>query len=87
MPGRPFASKTSLAAFTAIAAAAFSTAAFAHAGDHSLMTVAEMANHLLSSLDHRLTIVTVVLAIAAAGVSVLLVCRKSGDRSPGTPAT
>jgi len=81
MPARSFASKTSLAVLTAIAVAGFSTAASAHVGDHSHMTVAEMANHLLASLDHKFTIMAVVLVMAVAGASVLLATRKGQERS------
>jgi hypothetical protein len=48
----------------------------AHVGDHAHMTAAEMANHLLSSLDHKSTIMVIALAVAAAGASVLLAYRK-----------
>jgi type IV secretory pathway VirB2 component (pilin) len=76
MPGRSFASKTVLAAVAAMAVTGLSTAASAHVGDHSHMTFAEIANHLLASLDHKFTIMAVVLAIAVAGASVLLAYRK-----------
>jgi len=76
MPGRSFASKTSLAALTAMALSGFSTAASAHVGDHSHMTLAGMADHLWSSFDHKLTIMAVVLVMALAGASVLRAYRK-----------
>jgi hypothetical protein len=84
---RPFAKHVSPAALAALVLTGLSSAAFAHAGDHTQMTIAEMANHLLSSLDHRLAIIAVVLAMALAGASVLLARRRRRGRSPGTPAT
>ena len=77
----------SLAAVVVIGLAVLSTAASAHVGDHSHMSFAEMANHLLSSLDHELTIVAVVLILALAGSSALPSRRKGRNRSPETPAT
>jgi ABC-type enterochelin transport system permease subunit len=73
---RFFASKTALAAVTAMAVSGLSTAASAHVGDHSRLTVAELANHLMSSLDHKYTIMTVVLVMAFTGASVVLAYRK-----------
>lgn len=84
---RSIATKFSLAALVAVATIGFSSAAFAHVGDHTHMTVAEIANHLWSSLDHKLTIMAVVLVMALAGASVLLARRKGRGRSPETPAT
>lgn len=87
MPHRPFATHVSRAALAALVLTGLSSAAFAHAGDHSLMTVAEMADHLLSSLDHKLTVMAVVLAMALAGASVLLARRRRRGRWPGRSAT
>jgi ABC-type uncharacterized transport system permease subunit len=83
---RPLASKLLFWMSMALAVAGSGSAAFAHAGDHSRLTVAEMANHLMSSLDHKYTIMTVVLVMAFTGASVALAYRKR-SRSPGTPAT
>ena len=83
---RTLASRLSFAALIALAVAGSGSAAFAHVGDHSQMTVAEMANHLLSSLDHKYTIMMVVLVMALAGASVLLASRKRW-RSPEKSAT
>jgi len=77
----------SLAALIAPAVVVISPAAFAHAGDHSHMTIAEMANHLWSSLDHELTILAVVLVMVLAGASVLLARRKGRGRSQEKSAT
>ncbi len=63
-----------------------SSAALAHGGDHSHMTIVEAASHLLSSLDHRLTIMAVVL-LAAVAASALVARRIKQGRWPGTPAT
>ena len=76
-----------LAALTAIAVTGFSPAAFAHVGEHSHMTVSELANHLLSNLDHRLALMVVVFVIALAGASVLLARRKRRENSPEKSAT
>ena len=65
----------------------FGPAASAHVGDHSHMTVPELANHLLSNLDHELAIMVVGLVIALAGASAFLVRRKGRQRSPGKSAT
>jgi hypothetical protein len=84
---RPHASTLSLSVLTALAVAGFSPAALAHIADHSHMTVVEVAEHLLTSLDHRLTIMAALILLAAAGASALLVLRKGRARSPETPAT
>jgi urease accessory protein len=51
--------KASLVALTAIATAAFSSAASAHIGDHSHMSFAEGVMHPLTGLDHILAMVAV----------------------------
>ena len=56
---RSFAHKASLAALTAVATASFSAAAFAHAGDHSHMSLAEGLAHPFTGLDHVLAMVAV----------------------------
>ncbi len=48
-----------LASFAALATAAFSSAAFAHIGDHSHMSFAEGVMHPLTGLDHILAMVAV----------------------------
>jgi urease accessory protein len=54
-----FAHKASLVALTAIATAGFSSAAFAHIGDHSHMSFAEGLAHPFTGLDHMLAMVAV----------------------------
>lgn len=54
-----FARKASLAALTAIATAGFTSAAFAHIGDHSHMSFAEGLAHPFTGLDHLLAMVAV----------------------------
>ena len=78
---RALAPRLSLAVLAILAVAGAGAPAFAHVGDHSRMTIAEMADHLFSSLDHRFAITAVVLVLALAGVSALLAYRKRG-RSP-----
>jgi urease accessory protein len=56
---RLFAHKASLTALVAIATAGFSSAAFAHIGDHSHMSFAEGLAHPFSGLDHLLAMVAV----------------------------
>lgn len=56
--------------------------ALAHVGDHSHMTFAELADHLLSRLDHTLTIATVMLLLGAAGFAALLMRRNARVRAP-----
>ena len=51
--------KISLAAFVAVATAGFSSAAFAHVGDHSHMSFAEGLAHPFTGLDHMLAMVAV----------------------------
>jgi urease accessory protein len=51
--------KASLAALVAIATAGFSSAAFAHVGDHSHMSFTEGLLHPFSGLDHVLAMVAV----------------------------
>jgi hypothetical protein len=65
-----------LAVAVAFALAGQSSAALAHAGDHSLMTFAGIADHLLSNLDHTSAIMAIVTVAAAAGASALLAYRK-----------
>ena len=40
------------------------TAAFAHPGDHTAMTVAQVAHHIVTSPDHLLEVVFAILMIA-----------------------
>jgi urease accessory protein len=56
---RSFAHKVSLAALVAVATAGFSSAAFAHVGDHSHMSFMEGLMHPFSGLDHILAMVAV----------------------------
>jgi urease accessory protein len=56
---RSFAHQASLAALVAIATAGFSSAAFAHVGDHSHMSFTEGLLHPFSGLDHVLAMVAV----------------------------
>jgi urease accessory protein len=56
---RSFAQKASLAALVAVATTGFSSAAFAHVGDHSHMSFAEGLAHPFSGLDHILAMVAV----------------------------
>jgi len=56
---RSFAHKVSLAALVAVATAGFSSAAFAHVGDHSHMSFMEGLMHPVSGLDHILAMVAV----------------------------
>ena len=84
---RPLRRSLSVAAVVAVAVTALSTAASAHVGDHLHMSFAEMANHLWSSLDHKLTIIAVVFLMALASASGLLARWKGQNRSPETPAT
>lgn len=65
--------------------AATNTAALAHVGDHSHMSLAEMTNHLWANLDHRFTVIAVAMVLVLAGVTVLGTRRKGRGR--GTPAT
>ena len=51
--------KASLAALAAVATAGFSSAAFAHIGDHSHMSLAEGLAHPFTGLDHMLAMVAV----------------------------
>jgi urease accessory protein len=51
--------KISLAALVAVATAGFSSAAFAHVGDHSHMSFTEGLLHSFSGLDHVLAMVAV----------------------------
>jgi urease accessory protein len=51
--------KASLVALTAAATAGFSSAAFAHIGDHSHMSFAEGLAHPFTGLDHMLAMVAV----------------------------
>lgn len=60
----------------AVVLAFSSTTALAHAGDHAHMTFAEIANHLLASLDHASAIAAIVTVVAAAGATALLTYRK-----------
>ena len=77
----------SLATMTTTAVIGFSLPASAHVGDHSHLDLAELMDHLVAGLDHRLTIMTAVLVITVAGVSVLRVRRKGRGRSPERSAT
>ena len=54
-----FARNLSLAALVAAATAGFSSAAFAHVGDHSQMSFVEGLLHPFSGLDHVLAMVAV----------------------------
>ena len=56
---RSFARNLSLAALVAAATAGFSSAAFAHVGDHSHMSFMEGLLHPFSGLDHMLAMVAV----------------------------
>jgi urease accessory protein len=56
---RSFTHKASLTALVAIATAGFSSAAFAHIGDHSHMSFAEGLTHPFTGLDHMLAMVAV----------------------------
>jgi urease accessory protein len=56
---RIFAHKTSIGAFVAVATVAFSSAAFAHAGDHSHTSLAQGLWHPFTGLDHILAMVAV----------------------------
>jgi urease accessory protein len=56
---RSFARNLSLAALVAAATAGFSSAAFAHVGDHSHMSFVEGLLHPFSGLDHVLAMVAV----------------------------
>jgi urease accessory protein len=56
---RVIARKASLAALAAVATATFSTAAFAHIGDHSHMSFAEGLAHPFTGPDHLLAMVAV----------------------------
>jgi hydrogenase/urease accessory protein HupE len=87
MHRRSIVSRISSVALTALAIVGFSTSAFAHVGDHSHMTVSQLANHLLTNVDHELAIMVVGLVIALASASVLLVRRQVRQRSPGKSAT
>jgi hypothetical protein len=80
-------SRLPLAALTAVAVAGSGSAALAHAGDHSHMTFGELADHLATSLDHRLTLVAVVLFVAVTVATVLLARRPGPGRLPETPET
>lgn len=69
---RPIFSKVSLTALVAIATAGFSSAAFAHVGDHSHMSFTEGLLHPLSGLDHVLAMVAVGLWASQLGGRALL---------------
>ena len=56
---RSFAHNASLAALAVFATAGFSSAAFAHVGDHSHMGLAEGLLHPFTGLDHMLAMVAV----------------------------
>lgn len=57
--------------------AASSTPASAHVGDHSHMTFAALAEHLLTALDHRFAIAAVVLLAGFAAVVTAMTRRKA----------
>jgi hypothetical protein len=76
----------------AVLAAGLSTPASAHVGDHSHMSFADLADHILTKLDHRLGIAAVVLLASVAGLFTALTRRKAragarAARFPETPAT
>jgi urease accessory protein len=56
---RSFARTTSLVVLAAVAAIGFSSAAFAHVGDHSQMGFAEGLAHPFTGLDHLLAMVAI----------------------------
>jgi hypothetical protein len=84
---RSLASCLSLAALTAVAVTAFGSAASAHAGNHANMTFGELADHLAASMDHKLTIMVVVLLAVVTGVSLALVRRTALRRPPEKSVT
>ena len=65
-----------LTALVLVMATGFGSVAFAHGGDHSLMSVVELATHLSDSWDHRSTIVAIGGAFALAAALVLLTGKK-----------
>ena len=65
-----------LTALVLVTAAGFGSVAFAHGGDHSHMSVADLATHLSASWDHRSTIVAIGGAFALAAALVLLTGKK-----------
>ena len=65
-----------LTALTLVTATDIGSVAFAHGGDHSHMSVVELATHLSASWYHKSTIVAIGLAFALAAVSALLIGKK-----------
>ena len=66
--GGPRSGGGGVAALTAFAAALLApAAAAAHPGDHTAMTVAQVAHHIVTSPDHLLEVVFAVLMIAGEG--------------------
>jgi hypothetical protein len=65
-----------LTALTLVTATDIGSVAFAHGGDHSHMSVVELASHLSANWDHRSTIVAIGGAFALAAALVLLTGKK-----------
>lgn len=76
----------SLSASITLLLIGLSTAALAHVGDHSHMTFAGLADHLMSGPDHQLAIMAVLLVMAIAAGAGVLASRKH-RRQPETPRT
>ena len=69
---RPF----TLTSLALLATAGFSSAALAHAGDHSHMSVTELLTHLSASLDHKSTIVAIGAVLAVIAVAAVVMGKK-----------